>query len=113
MSQEAERGLAVAEGILKLIAERDMAQRCERSADEAYAEQSARLNKQIEDHRKQSDEEFHRAERLEDAMLALVDVIEAQFTERSDELNSAVLRCREESGMGDKEAHGIPPDDVD
>lgn len=104
MSDTAERGLEVAAGILKLVAERDSALKGERSANDDWMDASARHAKRVTEVEKMLNDEYERAEKLEAAMLALVHAVERYAPNKHPQcLSDALIRCREESGMGDRE----------
>jgi len=95
-----DRGLEVAAGILKLVAERDMAVKCEQSANDYCTEEGARHRKTVDELQRQVDALIGRAEKLEAAMLALVAAVEQGAPgNHAQVLNEALIRCREESGM--------------
>lgn len=88
-----ERCLEVAAGIIRLVAERDMAQKCADQANEDYGLMVARNEKQMSARRREMDALFESAEKVEEAMLLLVTEAEP-FANSSGSLLAAINRCR-------------------
>lgn len=92
---EAERGLIVAAGILKLVAERDMARKCEEEANLDYYATTARQSKLIDDYQKVGEDEYERAKKLETALLELVRCCQTveQYPSINEECRVVLDRC--------------------